>query len=117
MAKPLLPDELWEVIKPMLPAQVPSPKGGRPRRRKRRPERDTPTRGVVRHAWGRGAVRRGAISARPSTLSNAHRAEEFIGRVRRVRRCLLPSPQNILLDGLGVVRRREPGAEAFQLFR
>jgi transposase len=31
MAKPLLPDELWAIIQPMLPQQAPSPKGGRPR--------------------------------------------------------------------------------------
>jgi transposase len=31
MAKPLLPDELWERIKPVLPRHEPSPKGGHPR--------------------------------------------------------------------------------------
>jgi transposase len=31
MAKSLLPDELWEVIRPLLPQHPPAPKGGRPR--------------------------------------------------------------------------------------
>src|SRR3954463_12646164 len=31
MAKPLLSDELWEVIEPLLPRWAPSPKGGQPR--------------------------------------------------------------------------------------
>lgn len=31
MAKPLLPDELWAVVQPLLPAWTPSPKGGQPR--------------------------------------------------------------------------------------
>lgn len=31
MAKPLLSDELWERIEPLLPPDPPKPKGGRPR--------------------------------------------------------------------------------------
>ena len=31
MAKPLLPDELWTRIEPLLPRELPKPKGGRPR--------------------------------------------------------------------------------------
>ena len=31
MAKPLLPDELWAIIEPLLPKWTPSPKGGHPR--------------------------------------------------------------------------------------
>lgn len=31
MAKALLPDDLWALIQPLLPAHRPFPKGGRPR--------------------------------------------------------------------------------------
>ncbi len=31
MAKPLVSDELWAVVAPLLPAEPPKPKGGRPR--------------------------------------------------------------------------------------
>src|SRR5580700_7162922 len=30
MAKPLLPEPLWEIIKPLIPQHPPQPKGGRP---------------------------------------------------------------------------------------
>src|SRR5262249_5231096 len=30
MAQPLLPDELWELIRPLIPPHPPQPKGGRP---------------------------------------------------------------------------------------
>ena len=30
MAKPLLSDELWAIVEPLLPERVPSPKGGGP---------------------------------------------------------------------------------------
>lgn len=31
MAKPLVPDDLWAAIAPLLPPEAPKPKGGRPR--------------------------------------------------------------------------------------
>ena len=31
MAKPLISDELWSLIQPLLPPEPPKPKGGRPR--------------------------------------------------------------------------------------
>ncbi len=31
MKKPLLPDELWAIVEPLLPPAPPRPKGGRPR--------------------------------------------------------------------------------------
>ncbi len=31
MSKPLLPDELWAIVEPLLPPEPPRPKGGRPR--------------------------------------------------------------------------------------
>ncbi len=31
MSKPLVPDELWAIVEPLLPSEPPRPKGGRPR--------------------------------------------------------------------------------------
>jgi transposase len=31
MSNPLLPDELWAIVAPLLPSEPPKPKGGRPR--------------------------------------------------------------------------------------
>jgi transposase len=39
MARPLLPDDLWAVVQPLLPPEPPKPKGGRPRV----PDRACPT--------------------------------------------------------------------------
>jgi len=35
MSKPLVPDELWEIVEPLLPSERPKLKGGRPRVRDR----------------------------------------------------------------------------------
>ena len=32
MAPPIVPDELWQIVAPLLPAEPPKPKGGRPRK-------------------------------------------------------------------------------------
>jgi transposase len=42
MAKPLLPDELWAIIEPLIPPEPPKPQGGRPRI----PDRDALT-GII----------------------------------------------------------------------
>ncbi len=31
MKKPLVPDDLWAIVEPLLPSEPPKPKGGRPR--------------------------------------------------------------------------------------
>lgn len=31
MAKPLVSDELWDLVAPLLPSEPPKPQGGRPR--------------------------------------------------------------------------------------
>lgn len=31
MAKPIVPDKLWEIVEPLLPPEPPKPLGGRPR--------------------------------------------------------------------------------------
>jgi transposase len=31
MNKPLVSDQLWEIVEPLLPPELPKPKGGRPR--------------------------------------------------------------------------------------
>jgi transposase len=31
MSKPLVPDELWAIVEPLLPSEPPKPKVGRPR--------------------------------------------------------------------------------------
>lgn len=31
MSKPLVSDDLWAIVEPLVPAEVPKPKGGRPR--------------------------------------------------------------------------------------
>jgi transposase len=36
MARPLVPDELWLIMEPLLPPEAPKPKGGRPRTRDRK---------------------------------------------------------------------------------
>jgi transposase len=32
MSKPLVPDDLWTIVEPLVPPEPPKPKGGRPRR-------------------------------------------------------------------------------------
>ena len=53
MSKPLVSDEFWELVQPLLPPQPPKPKGGRPRIPDRHgPKWDT-VRAKDRHWLGR----------------------------------------------------------------
>ena len=90
MAKPLLPDELWEIIEPLLPPVDPQPQGRpAPRPRPQGPDRH-PLRPQDRHPLG-GPAPRDGLRLRHDLLAAAAR---LAGR-----RHLGPDPQ-VLLDKL-----------------
>lgn len=55
MAKPIVTDELWEVIEPLLPEEPPKLKGGRPRRSRSSHRHHLPAK--ERHPLGDAAPR------------------------------------------------------------
>jgi transposase len=78
MAAPLVSDDLWAVVAPLLPPKRPKPKGGRPRRRPAKLHGDK----AYDHRFRRRACRRRHIA--PRIARRGLDSSERLGRHRRV---------------------------------